>query len=104
MGNPIHPYNFPASQANDFERKGHPGKFLKSISCTSGTTHFTASDYGAGGLIVPTSAEGTVTLSGGGDIPLATLAGSQRIFEFSVKSVNVTTGTVYVLIKNQISK
>ena len=104
MAEQIHPNNYPPSQANDFERKGHPGKFLKSIACTTGTTYFTASNYGAGGLIVPDSATGTVTLSNGGDIPLVTLAGSQRIFEFSVSSVTVTNGTVYVLIKNQLSK
>jgi len=104
MENPIHPNNYPASQANEFERKGHPGKFLKSISCTSGTTHFTASNYGVGGLIVPDSADGTATLSAGGDIPLSILAGSKRILELSLISVNVTSGTVYALIKNQLSK
>jgi hypothetical protein len=102
--NEIHQYNFPATQANDFERKGHPGKFLKSISCGSGTTHFTGSNYGAGGIIVPTSADGTVYLSAGGSLPMTTLAGAQRIFELSISSVTVTSGTVYVLIKNQITK
>jgi|694.fasta_scaffold68190_3 hypothetical protein len=104
--NEIHPYNFPASQANDFERKGHPGKFLQSITCSSGTTtYFTGSNFGVGGLIVPASTTGTASLSKGGDIPLAVLAGSQRIFELSVTSVKVdTNGPVYALIKNQVSK
>lgn len=102
--NEIHPYNFPASQANDFERKGHPGKFLRSIECGTGTTYFTGSDYGAGGLIVASGAQGTASFSAGGEIPLHLLAGSQRIFEFSLSSVTVSSGTVYVLIKNQISK
>ena len=104
--NEIHPYNFPQSQANDFERKGHPGKFLQSITCSSGTTtYFTGSNFGVGGLIVPASTTGTASLSKGGDIPLAVLAGSQRIFELSVTSVKVdTNGPVYALIKNQVSK
>lgn len=102
--NEFHQYNFPASQANDFERKGHPGKFLRSISCGTGTTYFTGSDYGAGGIIVPSASDGTVYLSAGGSIPMTTLVGAQRIFEFSISSVTVTSGTVYVLIKNQITK
>jgi hypothetical protein len=102
--NEIHPYNFPASQANDFERKGHPGKFLKSILCETGTTYFTGSNFGIGGLLVPSGAQGTASFSGGGDIPLHIIAGSQRVFEFSLLSVKVDSGTVYALIKNQLSK
>jgi len=100
--NEIHPYNFPASQANEFERKGHPGKFLKSITCTSGTTTFTGSNYGQGGLIVPAGASGTAYFSAGGSIPLSDLSGAQRIFEFALNSVTVDSGTVYALIKNQL--
>lgn len=104
MSNEIHPYNFPPSEANDFKRKGHPGKFLKSITCTSGFTYFTGSNYGVGGLVVPNGATGTAYLSGGGEIPIASFSDSKRIIELSLYSVNVTGGTVYALIKNQISK
>ncbi len=101
--NEIHPHNFPASQASEFERKGHPGKFLKSISCVSGsTTHFTGSNYGVGGLIVASGSTGTASLSAGGDIPLVIFAGSQRIIDLSLSSVKVDSGTVYALIKNQL--
>jgi len=102
--NEIHPYNFPESQANDFERKGHPGKFLKSITCTTGTTHFTASNYGVGGVVVASGSTGTFYFSAGGSLPIDGLADSKRILEFSLSSVTVTAGTVYALIKNQISK
>jgi hypothetical protein len=102
--NEIHPYNFPQSQANEFQRKGHPGKFLQSITCTVGTTYFTGSNYGMGGLIVPSGTTGTASLSGGGEIPLLTLAGAQRIFEISLSSVKVDSGTVYALIRNQLAK
>jgi hypothetical protein len=102
--NEIHPYNFPPSQADDFERKGHPGKFLKSITCGTGTTSFTGSNFGVGGIIVPSGSIGTASLSAGGAIPFSVLAGAQRIFEFSIASVKVDSGTVYVLIKNQLSR
>ena len=103
----IQPYNYPTSTANDFERNGHPGKFLKSITCTTGTTTFTGSNYGVGGLIIPNPTVGTASLSLGGDIPLGTLATSSAngagIIEISVKSVKVDSGgPVYALIRNQI--
>jgi hypothetical protein len=102
--NETHKYNFPPTQADDFERKGHPGKFLRSIPCGTGTTYFTGSNYGAGGIIVPSGTTGTASLSAGGDVPFSVLAGAQRVFEFSISSVKVDSGTVYVLIKNQITK
>jgi hypothetical protein len=102
--NEIHPYNFPPSQANEFQRKGHPGKFLQSITCGVGVTNFTGSNYGMGGLVVPSGTTGTASFSNGGDIPLATLAGSQRIFEISLSSVKVDSGLVYALIRNQLAK
>lgn len=99
----IHPYNYGESQASEFEKKGHPGRFLRSIACASGiTTNFTGSNFGAGGIIVPVGSIGTASLSGGGTIPLATLTGSNSIVELSLSSVKVDTGTVYVLIKNTI--
>ena len=100
--NEIHPYNFPASQATEFDTKGHPGKFIKSITCTTGTTAFTGSNFGVGGLIVATSTTGTASLSYGGTIALATLATTQAVHEFSLSSVKVDSGTVYALVRNQV--
>ena len=99
MADATHPYNFPPSEANDFKRKGHPGKFLKSIACSSGITNF-----GVGGLVVPSGADGTGYLSAGGTIPLSLFADSKRIVELSLSSIDVSSGTIYVLIKNQVSK
>jgi hypothetical protein len=99
----IQPYDYPASQANDFERLGHPGKYHRSITCTSGVTTFTGSNFGVGALIVPTGSVGTIYLSAGGEIPLGILAqGSIRQYEFSISSVNVSSGTVYALVRNQL--
>jgi hypothetical protein len=99
----IQPYDYPASQANDFERLGHPGRFHKSVTCTTGTTVFTSSNFGVGGIIVPSGTTGTASLSLGGAIPLSVLAaGGARIYELSLSSVKVDSGTVHVLIRNQV--
>lgn len=99
----VHPYDYPASQADDFERKGHPGRFLRSITCGTGTTFFTGSNFGAGGIIVPSGTTGTASLSLGGTIPLAILSGgSSRIYDLSLSSVKVDSGTVYVLLRNHL--
>jgi hypothetical protein len=101
--NPIHPYNFGTDQRDEFERKGHPGKFFKSITCTSGTTVFTGSNFGLGGVIVTAGTTGTASFSNGGVIPLAALSGSNgAVYEFSLISVKVDSGVVYALIRNQI--
>jgi hypothetical protein len=103
--NEIHPYNFPTSQYDDFQRLGHPGRFHKVIACTTGTTTFTGSNFGVGGLIVPTGSIGTASLSLGGDIPLGILGqGGIRIYDFSLRSVKVDSGTVYVLLRNHVVK
>jgi hypothetical protein len=105
MSSEVQPYDYPASQRDDFERKGHPGKFHQSITCGVGVTTFTGSNFGAGGLIVPPGTTGTASLSLGGTIPLAVLSsGSVRVYELSLASVTVDSGTVYVLIRNQVAK
>lgn len=101
--NPIQPYSFGSDQRAEFDRKGHPGKFLKSITCGTGITTFTGSYYGVGGLIVPSGTTGTASFSNGGVIPLASLASSTpSIYELSLDKVIVDSGTVYALIRNQI--
>lgn len=105
MSNEIHPYNYTADNRSQFERLGHPGKFFKSVTCSSGTTIFTGSNFGAGGIIIPAGSSGSIELSGGGSIPLTALSGSGNagtaIIELSVSSVTVNAGTVYVLLRNQ---
>ena len=99
--NEINPYSYPASAVSDFERLGHPGKWLKSIAVT-GTTWFTGSNFGAGGIIVPSGTTGTASLSLGGVIPLSVIASNSPVIqELSLSSVKVDSGTVYVLIRNQ---
>ena len=100
--NETQPYNYPSSQYNDFDSKGHPGKFHKVITCTTGTTTFTGSNFGVGGVIVSGGTSGSLFFSNGGSMPLTALSASNSvIFEFSPSSVSVVTGTVYALIRNQ---
>ena len=103
MSREIHPYNYNTDTRSQFERLGDPGRYNRSITCTSGTTTFTGSNFGVGAIIVPTGSVGTVYLSGGGSIPLGVLAqGSIRQYELSISSVDVSSGTVYALIRNQL--
>lgn len=97
--NEVHPYNFPSSETNDFERKGHPGKWLKSVAVT-GTVWFTGSNYGAGAIMPYGSAAGTAYLSGGGSIDISKLA-KGYIHEFSIEHVESAADS-YILIRNQI--
>lgn len=48
------------------------------------------------GIFVSSSSQGTLTLEGGGTIPLNVLAGKE-VFPCYASVVNVTTGSVYVL-------
>jgi hypothetical protein len=99
--NATHPYNFPTSQANDFERLGHPGKWLKSISVSgSSTIWFTGSNYGAGAIIPYSSAAGTVYLTGGGSINISNLP-KTHLTELSIQHIE-GGNDCYVLIRNQV--
>ena len=102
--NEIQPYNYGSDRRTEFDKKGHPGKYYKVITCTSGTTNFTGSNFGLGGIIVTSGTTGTASFSDGGSIPLAALSASNggTTYEFSLSSVNVSSGTVYALIRNQI--
>jgi hypothetical protein len=97
--NGVQPYDYPASQANDFERLGHPGKFKESI-LVSGTVWFTGSNYGVGAIMPFGSAAGTAHLSDGGSIDISKLA-KGYIHELSVS--HITGGAdVYALLRNQV--
>lgn len=101
--NEVQPWEYPTTnQLTDFQRMGHPGRFHQVITCTTGTTNFTSSNFGVGGIIVATGSVGTASFSQGGSIPLGILAqGGLRMYEFSLESVKVDSGTVYVLMRNQ---
>ena len=101
--NPVQQYDYPNAPPNDFERLGHPGKYFKVIACPTGTTNFTGSNFGVGGIIVTSGTTGTASFSFGGEMPLAVLSASNgSVFECSLLSVKVDSGIVYALVRNQI--
>tara|TARA_A100001201_G_C3929769_1_gene153236 strand:+ start:57 stop:377 length:321 start_codon:yes stop_codon:yes gene_type:complete len=72
---------------SEFRRLGHPGKFSAAKTVQNTTMSFTGSNYGYGALIVgESSAAGTVSLSGGGDVNIAHLTVG-RLYEFSISKV-----------------
>jgi hypothetical protein len=95
-----HPYNYPTSSANDFERLGHPGKFKRTI-LASGTVLFTGSNYGVGDLL-PHQGGGTGTayLTDGGSIDISKLAPG-HIHELSVAHIEGGSN-VYALLRNNV--
>ena len=97
--NTIQSYDFPASQASEFDRKGHPGKWKKSLSL-SGTVWFTGSYYGVGAVLPVTSAAGTAYLTEGGTIDLSKLIVG-HIHELSVEHVEGASN-VHALFRNQV--
>jgi len=97
--NEMHPYNYPTSSANDFERLGHPGKWKKTV-LVSGTTWFTGSNYGVGAIMPYGSAAGTAFLTEGGSVDISKLV-KGHVHELSV--AYITGGTdVYALFRNQV--
>jgi hypothetical protein len=83
-----------------FQKLGHPGKYKSLKIINNATGSFTASDYGAGAIILAeASTTGHADLSGGGRINLAHLTvGAQ--YDFSLKEVACNAKVVYVLIRN----
>lgn len=85
-----------------YNRLGHPGKFPKATTVTTGDSYFTGSagptnTYGASAIIRGTGAIGSVNLTNGGSISLTDLDAGV-IHELSVESVTgIASGSVYVL-------
>ena len=97
--NETHPYNYPTSSANDFERLGHPGKWKKTI-LVSGDTWFTGSNYGVGAIMPYGSAAGTAYLTDGGALDISKLA---KGYTHELSIAYITGGSdVYALFRNQI--
>ena len=85
---------------NDFQKRGHIGKFSGVPAVNNATRSFTGSYYGAGGLIVgESSTTGQAWLSGGGYLNLAHLDVG-TLYEVGVEEVRCNAKTVYVLKRN----
>ena len=88
------------SDYDQFQKFGHPGKYKSLKIINNATGSFTASDYGAGAIILAeTSTTGHADLSGGGRVNLAHLTKGVQ-YDFSLKEVACNAKVVYVLIRN----
>ena len=96
------PYLYTATGVgNDqFDRLGHPGKYITAITYTSGQLDLTGSNYGYGSLIVKTAGGATASLSAGGQIPLGDLTAGV-IYDLSLMKISGGTGAAVYVLKRQ---
>ena len=92
------PYTYTAAQVSQFERLGHPGKYVSVQTFTSGETIFTGSNYGYGSIMVVTAGTATASLSNGGKVNLGDLV-VKELYDFSILSISgsaLIPSSVYV--------
>lgn len=94
------PYNPNYANYSQFERLGHPGRYYKSLTYSSGQLDLTGSNYGYGAVLVSTAGGATIHLSGGGSVTAASLPTSQ-VLDLSVRQVSGGTGATIYLFKRQ---
>ena len=88
---------YQATDRNQFERLGHPGKYMSSYRYTTGQVDFTGSNYGYGSIIVKTHGDATASLSGGGQVILSDLTAGV-VYDLSISQIKGgTTSIIYVL-------
>ena len=84
---------------NQAERLGNPGRYTSVLKYTSGQLDLTGSNFGYGAILVKTAGGGTASLSGGGDIELASLPND--VIELSVSKIYGGTGAAVYVFKRQ---
>ena len=93
-------YNNNATDQNQFDRLGHPGKYTAVQSVANTQVDFTGSNYGYGAVIVKTEGSAVITLSGGGSIDAVDLPND--VVELSVAKISGgTSAEIYVLKRQQ---
>lgn len=94
------PYEYTVTAASQFERLGHPGKYITALTYTGGQLDLTGSNYGYGSIIVKTVGGATASLSGGGQIPLGDLTAGV-VYDLSVSRISGGTASVIYVLKRQ---
>lgn len=94
------PYNIDYSTYSQFERLGHPGRYITSQRYTSGQLDFTGSNYGYGAIMVVTAGGATASLSGGGEIGLTDVT-AKTIYDLSLLKISGGTGSIIYVFKRQ---
>lgn len=91
---------YTATEQNQFDRLGHPGKYMSSYRYTSGQVDFTGSNYGYGSIIVKTPGNATASLSAGGEIILSDLTAGV-IYDLSISQIKGGSASVIYVLKRQ---
>ena len=91
---------YTATEQNQFDRLGHPGKYTTSYRYTSGQVDFTGSNFGYGAILINTVGGATASLSNGGQIPLGHLS-ANNIHELSISQIKGGTNSIIYVLKRQ---
>ena len=94
------PYTYTAPASSQFERLGHPGKYITAYQYTGTQVDFTGSNYGYGAVMVVAANGATASLSEGGQIPLGDLTAG-IIYDLSVSQIRGGTSSVIYVLKRQ---
>lgn len=97
-------YGSIATEQNQFQRLGFPGRYYSAKTiATTATASFTGSDYGYGAVLIGAGANSTATkifVAGGGVIDGNDLVVG-TIYDISPEKVQSTGGNIFVLKRQQ---
>jgi len=85
---------------NQFDRLGHPGKYMTSYRYTGGQVDFTGSNYGYGSIVVKTHGNATASLSAGGQVILSDLSAGV-IYDLSISQIKGGSNSIVYVLKRQ---
>ena len=88
------------SDYDDFQKKGHPGRFYGVETVADGMTAYTGSNYGWNAAIVKTHGSAVFHLSGGGTIAATNLSAGV-VYEFSLQKITDASSAVIYLLKTK---
>ena len=87
-----------ATEQNQFERLGHPGRYYNSQTVSDGQTDYTGSNYGVGAVIVKTHGSAVFHLTGGGTVPAEDCEGAGFV-ELSVAKVTAASSAKITVLR-----
>jgi hypothetical protein len=97
-------YGSIATEQNQFQRLGFPGRYHSAITvATTATASFTGSNYGYGAILIGTGANtatSKIFVAGGGVIDGNDLR-TGTIYDISAEKVQSTGGNIFVLKRQQ---
>ena len=88
------------SDYDEFQKKGHPGKFYAATTVANGMTAYTGSNYGWNAVIVKTHGSAVFHLSGGGTVAATNLTAGV-VYEFSLQKITAASSAVIYVLKTK---